>query len=124
MREKFKPTPENAQKDPVKAALERFNRQAESPDYNATALQHALDRIRNTGTRVGMSPEELYTNLAALSGIAVDLAGKHGHEADQQAFAEQREIFAETSKLLRKGGGIILPNTPSQPQRTTGRAAG
>ena len=108
--------------DPLQRALTRFE-QTSSGNYNARALQRALDRVRSAGLRVGTSPGELYANLAALSSIAVDLAQKHGPEADQQAFMQQQLGFQQVSEQL-KGGEIVLPTSPSQPQRTTGQASG
>ncbi len=110
--------------NPLQGAINRFEKLASSPKYDASALQRALNSVITTGTRLGTSPGELYANLAVLTEMAVDLAGKHGQEDEQQAFLEQQQAFQQTSELLSQGGEIILPTSPSQPQRTTGRAAG
>lgn len=124
MAERLGPPSEGAgQVDPLKRAVERFERQASSKRFDAAALQRSLDRVRTIGTRLGKSPGELYAELAALSGVAVDLAGKQGSEDAQQSFAEQQQVYQQTSEQLSEGG-IILPTSPSQPQRTTGRASG
>lgn len=116
---------EEKQMNPLQRAVNRFEKRVTSGQYDASSIQRALDEVRNTGAKLGAtSPGELYATLAALSGMAVDLAGQHGNEAEQKAFAEQQEAFSQTSEQLSQGSGIVLPTSPSQPQRTTGRAAG
>lgn len=107
--------------DSLKVALEKFDKQASSA-YDPEALKQALEDVRKAGSR-HKRPGELYADLANLSAIAVDLAEEHGQEEDRLSFAELQGDFQRTSDLI-EGGGLILPGSPSQPRRTTGRAAG
>ncbi len=114
-------------RDPLQRAVEAFNRRAAAPRYpGGDALKRALDNIQKAGTRVNMTPGELYARMAEFSAAAAEVAEQHGQEADAQTFTSQQEsLLVARDQLVVPETGLILPSdSPSNPQRTTGRASG
>ncbi len=118
------------QQDPIQRAVARFEKQVSSSTYSGDALKRALDSVRRAGTRAHTSPGELYASLANLSAKAAETAQQHGVAEDATAFTEQQQTFQQTSEQLtpqeqpRGRKKASKSTSPSNPRRTTGRAAG
>ncbi|GEM_PF-3086382 len=121
-----RPTPREGlpQQDPVQRALTRFDRQLSAPTFNPDSIAKALNSVRGAGMRAHRSPGELLASLADLSGRAAERAAEVGQDEARQVFTEQQQQFQQAAEQLAPQEGAPQSTSPSNPRRTTGRAAG
>lgn len=107
--------------DPYQAAVGRFGALVSSPNYKAIDLADAIQDIQSVGFRANRNPEDLFRDLATMSGRAAEVASSNRDREYSARFKADQEGFQRTVDALTPKAPEPAPTITPEPPAIVSR---